>query len=323
MTRVSHSAAYVVGKVATGLATLFVVSALVFAALHLVPGSYTDVVLNPQASELARANVARQYGLDKPLVVQFVLWLEQLLGGNLGVMMGTGEPVAGLLGQRLPVTGELGFLATAFATLVGVPAAIVAGMAKSTIARGTSRLIGAVAMSTPEFVLGSVLVYLFSRYSLGLPAGGYTPFTADPVANLRSMALPVLTLGLFGVAMVVRTGRDAIAATLSSPHVKAAVARGESTPAIVWHHVLRNAAIPMTTVIATFVGSVLGGAVIVENLFSVPGMGQAVLNGISRRDYAVVQGAVLVAAAVFIAVNMLADLAYGVIDPRVRIGPRS
>jgi peptide/nickel transport system permease protein len=319
----SYTAAYVTGKVTIGLATLFVVSALVFVALHFVPGSYTDVVVNPQASDLARDNAARQYGLDKPLVVQFVLWLKQLLSGNLGVMMGTGQPISELLGKRLPVTGELGLLATAFAALVGVPSAIAAGMAKSTIACGSSRLIGAVAMSTPEFVLGSVLVYFFSRYSLGLPAGGYTPFPVDPIANLRSMVLPVLTLGLLGVAMVIRTGRDAIASTLSLPHVTAAVARGESTLRIIWHHVLRNAAIPIATVLATFVGSVLGGAVIVENLFSVPGMGQAVLNGISRRDYAVVQGAVLVAAAAFIAVNMVADLAYGLIDPRVRMRPRA
>jgi peptide/nickel transport system permease protein len=156
-----------------------------------------------------------------------------------------------------------------------------------------------------------------------LPVGGYIPFADDPVENLRVMFLPALTLTAFGIAVVVRTGRDAVASVMSAPHVTAAFARGESVRHIVRHHVVRNAAIPVLTVLATYTGYLMGGVVIVENLFSLPGLGQAALNAVSDRDYAVVQGVVLAGAAAFIAINMLADFAYGVIDPRVaRLGQR-
>lgn len=317
MTGGAGAARYVASRLAVGVGTLVVVSMLVFLAIHLVPGGYADVVLSPLAPPRARANLIAQYGLDQPLPVQYVNWAGQLLHGNLGVMMSDGEPVADLLARRLPVTVELTLLSFALAVLVGVPLAVVAGMARSRFASGSSRLGAALSMSTPDFVLGSVLVYLFSRYSLGLPVSGFVPFGEDPVQNLRSMILPALSLGLFGVAIVIRTGRDAVVTAVASPHAAAATARGESTGHIVRHHVLRNAAIPMVTVLAAFVGTLFGGAVIEENLFSLPGMGQAILNAINQRDYAMVQSAVLIAAAAFILVSMLADFAYGVIDPRV------
>jgi peptide/nickel transport system permease protein len=173
-------------------------------------------------------------------------------------------------------------------------------------------------MSTPEFVTGSVFVYLFSRYSLGLHVGRYVPITENPIENIRAMLLPAITLSCFGIALVVRVGRDAIAGVMSEPHVTSALARGETVPHVVRHHVVRNAAIPVVTVLAVYTGYLMGGAVIVENLFSLPGLGQVALVAIQQHDYAIVQGVVLVAAAAFIAINMLADVAYGLIDPRVR-----
>ncbi len=296
------------------------VTVLVFGALHLVPGSYADLMLGQFATPAARARLDAAYGLDQPLPVQYLHWLQHAATGDLGASFRSGEPVVRQLGRRLPVTAELAVLSLALSVLVGIPLALVAGMTRGRLARGASRLMGAVAMSVPDFVLGSLLVYLFSRYALGLPIGGYVAFGEDPAQNLRAMLLPALTLSVFGIAIVVRTGRDAVAGVLSSPHVAAAVARGERTGHIVRHHVLRNAAIPVLTVLAVSFGYLLGGAVIVENLFSLPGIGQAVLNAINARDYVMVQGVVLVAASVFIAINMLADVAYGAIDPRVRLG---
>jgi peptide/nickel transport system permease protein len=152
--------------------------------------------------------------------------------------------------------------------------------------------------------------------------GEYVPLVDDPIENLRAMLLPALTLSIFGIALVVRTGRDAVASVMGAQHVAAAVARGESTRHIVCHHVLRNAMIPVITVLAVYAGYLMGGAVIIEHLFSLPGIGAAVLNAVDQRDYALVQGTVLVAATAFIVINMLADLTYGVIDPRVRTGGR-
>ncbi len=311
---------YFLGRFATGLGTLFLVSVLVFGAVHLMPGSYAEVVLGPFSSPEARAQLTADFGLDRPLVVQYVEWVRHLVAGDLGVSLGTGEPVTGQLAHRLPVTAELAAMSLGLTVVAGVPLAVVAGLARGRVGRGLSRLAGSSAMSTPDFVLGSLLVFVFSRWSLGLPVGNYVPLVDDVGANLRAMLLPALTLSVFGMAVVVRTGRDAVASVISLPHVTATLARGDSTLHVVVHHVLRNAAIPVVTVLATYTGYLMGGAVILENLFSLPGVGQAVLNAVTGRDYAVVEGMVLVAAATFIGINLLADFMYGVIDPRVRAG---
>lgn len=313
---------YLGGRLLAGAATLWVVTVLVFAAVHLVPGSYADIVLGPFSSPQARAALTAQFGLDRPLPVQYVEWLRHVAVGDMGASLGTGEPITRQLALRWPVTAELAVMSLIVTLAVGLPLALVAGLARRRLGRGLSRLIGSSAMSTPDFVLGSLFVYLFSRYALGLPVGGYVPFADAPVTNVRSMALPALTLSVFGVALVVRTGRDAVAGVFSSPHVTAALARGEGIAHVIRHHVLRNAAIPVLTVLATYVGYLMGGAVIVENLFSLPGLGQAVLNAINGRDYAVVQSMVLVAAAAFIAINLFADFAYGLVDPRIRAAHR-
>lgn len=314
----SALARYVAGRVAAGVGTLLVVSVVVFAALQLIPGSYADIAAGgSRGTAERRVAIEAEYGLDQPLPVQYVKWIGQAATGNLGASFTSGESVSDQLVRRLPVTGELALLSLVFTVAIGLPLALTAGMARRRASRQGSRLLGAAAMSTPDFVLGSLLVYAFSSWTLGLKVGGYVPFVDDPASNLQSMLLPAFTLSVFGIAILVRTGRDAVASVLSSPHVMAATARGESTAHIVRHHVLRNAAIPVVTVLATYIGYLMGGAVIVENLFSLPGIGQSVLTGILNRDYAIVQGTVLVAAAVFIAINMLADFAYGAIDPRV------
>jgi peptide/nickel transport system permease protein len=314
---------YVATRVATGVGTLLVVTVVVFVAIHLVPGSYADVVLGETATPQARERLIAEYGLDDPLPVQYMHWLRHAAAGNLGASLTTGAPVVDQLARRVPVTAELTLLAFGFTLVIGIPLALAAGMARRSVSRGASRLGGAVAMGVPDFALGSLIVYLFSRYTLGLRVGGYVPFGDDPVENLRGMLLPAVTLSVFGIAVVARTGRDAIASVMSSPHVTAAIARGETVPHIVRHHVLRNAAIPIVTVVAVYLGYLMGGAVIVENLFSLPGLGQSMLNAVSKRDYAVVQGVLLVAATAFIAINMLADVIYGAIDPRVRTGARA
>jgi peptide/nickel transport system permease protein len=315
-------ARYLAGRLSVGMVTLFIVTVLVFGAIHFVPGSYSQVVLGPYSTPQERAKVTKDYGLDRPLPVQYIYWARGLVHGDFGYSTGTQTPVSELLVRRIPVTMELAALALLFATVVGVPLALAAGMASTRLGRGSSRLGGAVAISTPDFVIGSVLVYVFSRYHLGLPVGAYVPLADDPSANLRGMLLPALTLSVFGVAVIVRTGRDAVARVLSEPYVVAARARGESTLHLIRHHVLRNSSMSVLTVMAVYVGYLMGGAVIVESLFSLPGLGQAALTSINGRDYSVIESVVLVSAAAFITVNMLADVAYGLIDPRIRVGVR-
>jgi peptide/nickel transport system permease protein len=313
---------YFAGRLATGMGTLLVVSIVVFAGIHLIPGSYAQVVLPPEAPPAVRAHLEEEFGLDQTLPVQYLKWLENVASGNLGESLDAGYPVSQVLERRVPVTVELALLALLIAVVVGLPLALLAGMSRSRLGRGGSRLGGAIAMSTPDFVTGSLLLYVFSRWALGLRVGDYVPFFDDPIENLRGMLLPALTLSVFGIALIIRSGRDAVASVLSDPHVTAAIARGETLPHIVRHHVLRNAAVPILTVVAVYAGYLLGGAVVAESLFTLPGLGQGALLAITGRDYPVVLGVVLVGAAAFIAINMLADISYGLIDPRVRTARR-
>jgi len=323
---------FAAGRFTSAVITLLLISILVFAAIHLIPGSYEDVMLGPQAPLAARERVREKYGLDDPLPEQYVRWLLAALGGEMGISLCRSQqsigqqacenadqaPIIAEFRRRAPATIQLTLMAVGLAALIGIPLGIFAGLGStSRLGRGLSRAIGAFAMSIPDFLMGTVLVYIFSRYSLGLTVGGYVPFWDDPGANLRSMTLPALTLSFFGAAFYARTTRDSVLRVMAEPFITAAVARGETPAQIVRRHILRNAAIPVITVIAVNFGSLLGGAVVVELLFSVPGFGRYVLFAIRDRDYAVVQAGVMLASVVFVSVNVFTDLLYAVIDPRI------
>ena len=322
---------FVTERLASAALTLLGVSVLVFAAIHLIPGSYEGVMLGPQAPEAARERVREKYGFDDPLPQQYVRWLLALLGGDMGIALCRSQqsigqqacenadqtPIIAEFARRAPATIQLAFMGAGLGILVGIPVGILAGLsASSRFVRASSRAISALGMSVPSFVLGTLFVYLFSVYDLGLTVGGYVSFTEDPLTNLRAMALPAITLSVFGAALFARTTRDAVLRVLAEAFITAAVARGETPGQILRRHVLRNAAIPVVTVVAVNMGYLLGGAVIVELLFSVPGFGRYVLFAIQDRDYAVVQAGVMVAAVAFVAVNLLADLTYALLDPR-------
>ncbi len=309
---------FLLPRLAIAATTLFGVSLLVFVALRLLPGGFADVLLGPFATPDARALIAAQYGLDQSVPVQFFKWLGALLHGDFGISMVNRRPVLDELLRRLPVTAEIAVLTLGFALVIGVPLGVASGIASSGKGRGAAgRLVGALGASVPEFVLGSALIYVFSRWSLGLQVGGFVPLTVDPWANLRSVILPTASLSLFAIALLLRTTRDAVLRATTEGHVLAAVARGETPYRIVRHHILRNAAIPIVTVTTTYFGFLLGGAVIAEVLFSIPGIGYFVFSSLEGRDYAVVQAGVLLAAFAFVSLSMLADVVYALIDPRI------
>ncbi len=306
---------FLLPRLASALLTLLGVSLLVFVALRLIPGGYAEILLGPFATAEMREIIAARYGLDESMPVQFVRWLWALLHGDFGVSVVDRKPVIAELLRRAPTTAEISLLTLGLALAVGLPLGVWSGLAQRRA--GFGRLVGALGASVPEFVLGSALIFVFSRWQLGLQVGGFVPFSQDPWANLKSVLLPTVSLSLFGMALVLRTTRDAVLRVLTEGHILAAVGRGETPWRIVRHHVLRNAAIPVVTVTATYFGFLLGGAVIAEVLFSVPGVGYYLYSALEGRDYAVVQAGVLLAAVVFVALNMLADLAYALIDPRI------
>ncbi len=299
--------------------TMFGVSLLVFVSLRLIPGGFAEVLLGPFATAEARAIIAAKYGLDESIAVQFGKWFVALVQGDFGTSMVTRRPVIDEFLRRAPVTAEVALLTLAFALGIGFPLGVWSGVAEGSRSRraGFGRLVGAIGASVPEFVLGSALIFVFSRWSLGLKVGGFVPLGEDLWGNLKTMILPTASLSVFGIALILRTTRDAVLRTMTEGHVLAAVGRGQTPLSIVRHHVLRNAAIPIVTVTATYFGFLMGGAVIAEILFSIPGVGYYIFSSLEGRDYAVVQAGVLLAAFVFVAMNMLADLAYAGIDPRI------
>lgn len=308
------------GRALSSAATLLGVSVLIFAAVRLMPGGFAETVLGPFATAEQKAELAARYGLDQAVFMQYGHWLAAVSGGDFGVSMISRQPVGAELLARLPVTAELTVLAVLASVLAGMPLGVLTAVRARPEGGGTAgRLLSGLGVSVPEFVLGSLVVFVFSRYALGLKVGSWVPFTQDPAANLATMILPAAVLSIFSISVTARTTRDAVMNVLVEPYVTAAVGRGESPWFIVRHHILRNAATPVVTLVGTTIAYLLGGALIVEHVFNLPGVGSYIVQAVGRRDYAVVQAGVLLAAGVFIVMNVLIDLLVGVLDPRLGV----
>ncbi|TDD11237.1 ABC transporter permease [Nonomuraea deserti] len=308
------------GRALSSAATLLGVSVLIFAAVRLMPGGFAETVLGPFATAEQKAELATRYGLDQPVFMQYGHWLGTVAGGDFGISMISRQPVGAELLARLPVTAELSLLAVAVSVLAGVPLGVLTAVRARPGGGGAAgRLLSGLGVSVPEFVLGSLVVFVFSRYALGLEVGAWVPLTQDPARNLATMVLPAAVLSVFAVSVTARTTRDAVMGVLVEPYVTAAVGRGESPWFIVRHHILRNAAAPVVTLLGTITAYLLGGALIVEHVFNLPGVGSYIVQAVGRRDYAVVQAGVLLAAGVFIVMNVVIDLLVGVLDPRLGV----
>jgi peptide/nickel transport system permease protein len=305
-------------RIGAAVATLFGVAVLVFAAARLLPGSYASMVLGPLSTAEERAAVTAELGLDQNIVTQFFLWLGSALGGDFGTSFVSRVPVAEEIASRLPVTVGIAGITIVLTIAIGVPLGFL--LARRASGRGSAfgRLFSALGISVPEFVLASAIVFLFSRFALGVSVGGYVPFDADPMRSLGSLLLPSIVLAVFCVTATARVARDAVLAVTVEPHITAAVARGETRGFITRHHLLRNAALPILTITSTLMATMLGGTVIVETIFDVPGVGSYLVQALDRRDYLVIQAAVLLAASAFIITNLIVDMVSGLVDPRVR-----
>lgn len=313
-----QTVAWTAKRFGAALVTLLGVSILVFTATRFLPGSYSEAILGPLATPAQKVELTAKYGLDQSLVVQYSRWLGAAVQGDFGTSLVSQQPVATEFGLRIPVTVTIALLALAIALVVGIPLGVYAGThARSGGGGILGRLVSGFGLSIPEFVVGSLVVFLFSRYALGLKIGNFVPVTKDVGAGLASAILPAAVLALFCSAATARTMRDAVLNVLVEPHVAASVARGESAGFIIRHHVLRNAAIPVVTLTATITAYLLGGAVIVETVFNAPGLGSYLVTALDRRDYAIIQAGVLLAATVFVTMSFLVDAITGLIDPRV------
>ena len=298
---------------------LFVLSVFVFLLIHLVPGDPVRTMLGFRATPENIARIRGELGLDRPLLAQYGTWLNNLVHGDLGRDYVSGASLTSLLRTSLPVTLELTSLSMVLATLVGVPLGVLAASRGRGWRSGTEGFVIA-GISIPDFWLGIMLVLLFTGTLAWLPPSGYVKLTDDVARNLRYMVLPVLTLVIGETAYIARTARSAVEEALTKPFVGYLRAKGVGEKSIVFRHALRNAGVPIATVIGIQFGVLLGGSIVIEYAFGLPGVGKLTVVAINQRNYTVVQGGVLVLAAMFILVNLFVELMIGVIDPRVADG---
>jgi peptide/nickel transport system permease protein len=298
------------------------VAVIVFVLMRAVPGDVVTglVGLADEISPERLAELRRMFGLDLPVHVQFAQWFGALLQGDLGHSLRNGRSVALDLGLRFPVTLQLTVMSMLIALSLALPIGVVAALHRGRWPDYLGSGFVLIGLSIPNFFLAVLLIYGVSLRLGWLPPAGYVPFSEDPLENLRRMILPSLSLGLILAAATTRIVRSTMLEIMSRDFVRTARAKGLTERAVVWRHAFRAALIPVVTVVGLQFGALLGGAVIIEQVFSIPGLGRFALEGINLRDYPVVQGAVLVIAGAFVLVNLLVDTIYALIDPRVRYG---
>ena len=314
--------AYLLQRLAAMGLTLLGVSLLVFGMVRLIPGTVVEQLLGQaaMASPEVLASFRRFFGLDQPLHVQYLGWLAGILRGDLGVSWLSGKPVLALFLERLPVSGELAVLSVGWSLLLGVPLGTASAVWRGGLRDGAIRVVATLGLSLPAFWQGTVLILLFSVYLGWMPSLSWVPFARSPGANLAIMALPALTLGTASAAMITRMSRSSMLDVLGREYVRTARAKGVPERRVTYHHALRNALIPVVTVAGVQLGYIVGGIVVVEDVFTLPGVGRLLLDAIFQRDYPVVQGVILLLAAGFMALNLAVDLLYAVLDPRLRRG---
>jgi peptide/nickel transport system permease protein len=309
---------YVVRRLLGIVPVLVLVALGSFLLVHLVPGDPAMVMLGSDATPQQIQMLKAQMGLDRSLPEQFVVWVREVLRGNLGESFFLGRPVAQALMERLPATMQLALLALLFSLLIGIPAGILAAVRQNTWWDQMVMVTAMGGISIPSFWLGLALILLFSVQLGWLPSGGYAPLWEEFGHGLRALILPAVSLGFMQAALIARMTRSSMLEVLRQDYVRTATAKGLTSWAVILRHALKNAMIPVITTIGTAFGVLLGGAVIVEIVFTYPGLGRLVVLGVQRRDYPLVQGALLLTSVIYVLVNLAVDLLYGIFDPRIK-----
>jgi peptide/nickel transport system permease protein len=311
---------YIVVRLYSMALTLIGLSVLVFLMLRLVPGTVVEQMIGADAiaSPAMVAELKRFFGLDQPWWQQYGRWVAALAHGDLGTSWRTGKPVVALILERLPVTIELTSLAVGFAMLLGIPAGILSARRRDQTIDNVTRVGTLLGLSIPVFWQGTMLILFFSIYLRWMPPVVWVDFFADPGRNLTIMALPALCLGTASAANIARTTRACMLDVLRSEYIRTAAAKGLADRIVVLKHALKNALIPIVTVAGLQIGILLGGTVVVEEVFTLPGIGRLVLWSIYQRDYPLTQSTILFVAVMFMAINLAVDVLYGYLDPRIR-----
>ena len=311
---------FLLRRIAIVVPTLVFVSMLIFCLQQLLPGDPAVVLAGEDRDPNVVAYLHAKLHLDQPLPIRYLYWVKGVLHGDLGESLRMQKPVLALIAEKLPVTLELAGIAIVIAVCIGIPAGVISAYKRNTAWDYAANVVALWGLSTPNFWLGILLILLFSVTLGWLPASGYVSPFEDLRANLAAMIMPAFVLGNAIAAVLMRHTRSAMLQVLSSDFVRTARAKGVSERRVVLQHALRNAMIPIITLGALELGTLLSGAVLTEQVFTIPGFGKLIVDAVFNRDYAVVQGVVLFTATAYITLNLLADIAYVAVDPRIRLG---
>lgn len=306
-------------RLGAGLVVALMVALTVFALLHLSPGDPATVLAGDNATAADIARIRSNLGLDRPLHIQFVDWLMNVLSGDFGNSLFSGQPVADLIAERMEPTVSLMVLTTLIAVVVAIPTGVLAAWRPGSLIERAIAAVSITGFSVPVFVVGYVVAYVFALKLRWLPVQGYTPLDEGAGLWLAGIALPSLALSTSYIALIARTTRAAMIEVLKQDYIKTARSKGCSDASILFIHALRNCALPVSTVIGMGIALLIGGAVATESVFAIPGLGRLLIDAILRGDYPVIQGIVLFFSFIYVAINLVLDLLYGVFDPRVRV----
>lgn len=310
---------YILRRVMTAVPTLLIVTVMVFAVQRMLPGDPALVLAGEERDAQVIEFIRDRYRLNDPVPVQYVAWLGQVVQGNLGQSFRTRQPVTELILQKLPVTVELSLLAMLFALAIAIPTGVIAAVRKDTAADYVSTIAALSGLSLPNFWMGIMLILVVSVQWKLLPASGFVPLNEGVWPNLQRMIMPAFVLGTGLAAVLMRQMRSSMLEVLKQDYVRTAQAKGLARFLVVTRHALRNALIPVITILGLQLGGLLSGAVLTEQVFTIPGFGKLVIDAVFNRDYAVVQGIVLFTATAYIVINLLVDVAYALANPKIQM----
>jgi peptide/nickel transport system permease protein len=302
------------------LITLFLITVIVFTGVRMIPGDPARVMAGTDADESGLEEIRRKYGLRDPIPVQYGRWLALALRGDLGESIRTRDSVLRLVGQKLPITLQLASYALLVALLIAIPVGVLAAVRRNTAWDYLASSVSLCGVSIPNFWLGIMLILLVSVRLRWLPASGFVPFVQDPWGNTQRLLMPAVVLGAALAAVLMRQTRNSMIEILSADYIRTAYAKGLRPRIVVFRHAIRNGLIPVITIFGLQLGALIGGAVVTEQIFVVPGFGRLILEAVFTRDYPVVQGVVLITASAYVLINLLVDVSYSLLNPRIRIG---
>ena len=309
---------YILRRILATIPVMLIVAVLVFVLLQIAPGDPADLLSNENTPEDQVQKIRERMGLDRPIPVQLFFWLRNLLQGDLGNSVFSNKPVTGLLAQRAIPTVSLAILIEIVAIGLGVPLGTIAAWKQGSLFDRGIMVFASLSFAVPGFFLGFIVIWVFALKFPILPAGGYVPPSEDLFTFFKHLILPSVAAGLIVMALITRMTRSSVLEVLREDYVRTARAKGLSENAVLIRHALKNAALPIITVIGLGLAGLLSGVVVIEQVFAIPGFGRLMVDGIVKRDYPIIQGAILVTAAIFVLVNLLIDASYALFDPKIR-----